>query len=301
MTLQEIFRKVEFDDVASILLSIDERMAGSLTSAREAFDEVRLLTPAPKENDQIITLDYQEDNSHEASWVNWCDDDKWPVLAARTIDQSDLRETSDARIAALCLWEMTFDGFSEEDIEDEIHDGFLYYGFAEPRNKYEEEYRKLDKEWFPPRTLRIDEEIEERVQTEEEKALEDERWEYLRLLRRKAKIEDLCLMMERTGCTGFARQDLWDNLSNGFELNRFRSVVENPEDAVDYIIESLTQYDKADYSAFSKSFFIIHGNETTMRDAQRLVDVIKSHFPNPRIALGWSASEQIKINSAMIK
>ena len=293
MTLHELFWKVDFDDIIPSLLSRDEKMAGSLTACKEAFDEVRLLTPTPVENDPVITLDYRMGDSKEACWVNWCDDDEWPVLAARTIDESGRRETSDAMIAALCLWEMTFYGYSAEDREEELHDGFLFYGFAEPRNKYEEEYRRLDKEWFPHRPVNSG--------YHPDKTLEKERWAQLKLLRRKAKIEDLCILMESTDCDGLTRDDLWDNLLDGFDLHRYRSVVEDPTKAVDYVVELLTKYDKADYSAYGQSFVIIHGNAEAMNGIERVASVINSHFPNPKIGIGHSDCNQIKITAVFTK
>ena len=46
----------------------------------------------------------------------------WSEWLSMTIDSKTLKEFSPAEIAAHCLWEMTFIGFDEENIEDVLED-----------------------------------------------------------------------------------------------------------------------------------------------------------------------------------
>ena len=139
MKLYELLSRVTFDSLVPILntLIIKENQ---LPYFKMAFDELRMMRPTV--NDELI--DVQMTESH--IYVDGCQDN-WVKVLGKNI-RSDLQlQITEEVLAANILWEITFFGFSEEEMKENIRRD---YG-DEPRwqdNIYRSRIHKIeDKQW----------------------------------------------------------------------------------------------------------------------------------------------------------
>ena len=139
MKLYDLLSRVTFDDLVPTLnrLIIKEYQ---LPYFKMAFDELRMM--APIINDDII--DVQLDESY--IYVDGCQD-RWSNVLGKNITLDDELKLADQVLAAHILWEITFFGFSEEEMKENIRRD---YG-DEPRwqdNIYRSRIHKIeDKQW----------------------------------------------------------------------------------------------------------------------------------------------------------
>ena len=151
MTLHELFNSVEFEELFLYLLKFDPRMKECEWGFRSAFTELQSLQPS-KYNGCEIIIDYiDDDNPPDKSYgigVYNCYDLDWATALGRLIKLTDrLSEITIEEIAALCLREMTFYGFSKQQT-DRTHDWLVN------KDNYSHKWEKIrddaQKKWLFP-------------------------------------------------------------------------------------------------------------------------------------------------------
>lgn len=125
MTVQELFRAVLWDDVARRLEKLYPEYAGSLPGFEKVFSEVILCEPMPDPDKIKICIEYVEDEG-ESWWSVYgrapdgeeygLDYSLFREWAGFQVDEELCKRMSLPEIVAHVLWEMTFYGFSEEEI-----------------------------------------------------------------------------------------------------------------------------------------------------------------------------------------
>ena len=112
MKLYELLSRVTFDSLVPILntLIIKENQ---LPYFKMAFDELRMM--APTINDDIIDVQMAE----SYIYVDGCQD-RWSNVLGKNITLDDELKLADQVLAAHILWEITFFGFSEEEMKANI-------------------------------------------------------------------------------------------------------------------------------------------------------------------------------------
>ena len=112
MNLYDLLSRVTFDDLVPTLntLIIKENQ---LPYFKMAFDELRMM--APIVSDDII--DVQLDESY--IYVDGCQD-RWSNVLGKNITLDDEVKLADQVLTAHILWEITFFGFSEEEMKANI-------------------------------------------------------------------------------------------------------------------------------------------------------------------------------------
>ena len=132
MTLHELIHCHEFDALVPYLVEIDpENVPSNLYAFKEAFDDLRRMTPSDADGEQIVVstvVDTDDDGNELDRYIHasHCEGDAWVSCLAKEV----IFGTAIGEVKALAriLWHMTFWGFTPE-----------LEGFRDdtPRNKYE--------------------------------------------------------------------------------------------------------------------------------------------------------------------
>lgn len=143
MTLHELIHCHEFDALVPYLVEIDpENVPSNLYAFKEAFDDLRRMTPGDADGEQIVVstvVDTDDDGNELDRYIHasHCEGDAWDSCLAKEV----IFGTAIGEIKALAriLWHMTFWGFTPE-----------LEGFRDdtPRNKYERQAAALRRRQF---------------------------------------------------------------------------------------------------------------------------------------------------------
>ncbi len=115
MTLFELLHKVSFDDLIPTLKEVYD-VETDIYAYREAFDELNLLRPTGQGDGEINV--YRDEEEHYIG-VSGCND-IWENLLDLNIRVEDGIRLDDNALAAYILWELTFYGFSQEELSSFI-------------------------------------------------------------------------------------------------------------------------------------------------------------------------------------
>lgn len=130
MTLKELLDKVDFDSLIPYLKSYGKRYANTIYGFREAYDILRNMEPsADFEGEAMVRWSGEAYGNNQCIGVFHLDGDIWEDALAKEIVIGENVNLSIEEIAAKCLWEITFYGFTPE------HEGFVIG--RELRNKYD--------------------------------------------------------------------------------------------------------------------------------------------------------------------
>ncbi len=111
MTLSELLCNVSFDDLIPTLKDVYD-VDSDLYAYREAFDELNLLRPTGQGDGEIKV--YRDEEEHYIG-VSGCND-IWENLLELNIRVEDGIRLDNNALAAYILWELTFYGFSQEEM-----------------------------------------------------------------------------------------------------------------------------------------------------------------------------------------
>lgn len=143
MTLHELIHRHEFDAIVPELVSIDpENVPSNLYAFKEAFDDLRRMTPGDAEGEQIeitTVVDTDEDGKELDRYIHasHCEGDAWNTCLAKEVIVGTV--IGEEKALARILWHMTFWGFTPE------HEGFRD---DTPSNKYERQAEALRRRQF---------------------------------------------------------------------------------------------------------------------------------------------------------
>ncbi len=131
MILKELIQKYEFDAIVPDLITIDEPVQDNLYAFKEAFDELRRITPGDVDGKQILVseeIETDDDGNETERYLHAsnCEGDFWEASVAKeVVIQAEITEI---RTLAQILWHITFYGFTAGDEE---------YRHDTQKNKYE--------------------------------------------------------------------------------------------------------------------------------------------------------------------
>ena len=153
MTLKELLDKVDFDNLAPFIEKAEGKHLDSIYGYREAFDILRYMKPSENFKGEA-RVEWSGEEYGDDQWIGvfHLDGDYWEDALAKEIVIGENIDLSIEEIAAKCLWEITFYGFTPE------HEGFERMVRHKLRNKYDVMLDRLEEsEWRHqiPRKYRV--------------------------------------------------------------------------------------------------------------------------------------------------
>ena len=257
MKLYELLSRVSFDGLVPTLntLVIKENQ---LPYFKMAFDELRMMTPTI--NDDII--DVQLDESY--IYVDGCQD-RWSNVLGKNITLDDELKLADQVLTAHILWEITFFGFSEEEMKANIGRDYGDESHT-PDNTYRRKIQEIeDRQWknysrgaqweISEGQKFISYDIAMEVFKRREKRNRAKRMRDTRQERQMARLRKLAVREEgiwkavATGCMSREQVKYIMNVQYGDE-HTYSSRTNTPEDRTQYIIELIDKYSDIDFSKY---------------------------------------------------
>ena len=257
MKLYELLSRVSFDGLVPTLntLVIKENQ---LPYFKMAFDELRMMTPTI--NDDII--DVQLDESY--IYVDGCQD-RWSNVLGKNITLDDKLKLAEQVLAAHILWEITFFGFSEEEMKANIGRDYGDESHT-PDNTYRRKIQEIeDRQWknysrgaqweisegqkFISYDIAM-EVFKRREKRNRAKRMRDARQErQMTRLRKLAVREEVICKAVATGCISREQVEYIMNVQYGDE-HTYSSRTNTSEDRAQYIIELIDKYSDIDFSKY---------------------------------------------------
>jgi len=257
MKLYELLSRVSFDGLVPTLntLIIKENQ---LPYFKMAFDELRMMTPII--NDDII--DVQLDESY--IYVDGCQD-RWSNVLGKNITLNDEVKLADQVLAAHILWEITFFGFSDEEMKANIGSN---YGDKPKRqdNIYRRKIQEIeDRQWknysrgaqweisegqkFISYDIAM-EVFKRREKRNRAKRMRDARQErQIARFRKHAVREEVFCKAVATGCISREQVKYIMDIQYGDE-HTYSSRTNTSEDRAQYIIELIDKYSDINFSKY---------------------------------------------------
>ena len=257
MKLYELLSRVTFDDLVPTLntLIIKENQ---LPYFKMAFDELRMM--APTINDDDIDVEMAE----SYIYVDGCQDNWANVLGKNIIFDDDLQITVQV-LAAHILWEITFFGFSEEEMKANIGRDYGDESHT-PDNIYRRKIQEIeDRQWKNysrgakweisegQKFISYDivmEVFKRRKKRNRAKRMRDARQErqMARLRKLAVREEGICKVVA-TGCMSREQVKYIMNVQYGDE-HTYSSRTNTSEDRTQYIIGLIDKYSDIDFSKY---------------------------------------------------
>ena len=254
MKLYELLSRVTFDELVPTLNTLVGK-TGQLPYFKMAFDELRMMTPTI--NDDHIDVQMAE----SYIYIEGCQDNWNNVLGKKIRLEKELMLTEEV-LAAHILWEITFFGFSEVEMKENIGQD---YG-DEPRwpdNIYRRKILEIeDRQWSNYSrgaqwenvngrkviSCEIAEEVfKRRGKRNRAKRMRDARQERQidRLKKLAVREEGICKAVS-TGCISREQVEYIMNIQYGDE-HTYCSHTKTLEDRTQYIIELIDKYSDIDF------------------------------------------------------
>lgn len=116
MTLKELLLKCDFDDVLRHIGEIEERQLDMASHYKEVFDRLRLIDAIPNDGKIEVSVGEQVSDEQIPVEVYGMHDSDDAELLGQQIDIN--RELSIDVLCANCLYEYTYYGFDDEDMDE---------------------------------------------------------------------------------------------------------------------------------------------------------------------------------------
>lgn len=119
MTLKELIGKVDFESLVPFIEKTEEKHLDSIYEYREAYDILRNMKPSENFKGEA-TVGWSGKGYGDKQWIGvfHLDGDDWEDALAKEIVIGKNVNLPIEEIAAKCLWEITYYGFTPE------HEGF---------------------------------------------------------------------------------------------------------------------------------------------------------------------------------
>lgn len=143
MTLKELLDKVDFDSLVPYIEKTERKHLDSIYGYREAYDILRYMKPAENFKGEA-KVEWNGEEYGDEQWIGvfHLDGDYWEDALAKEIVIGENVNLSIEEIAAKCLWELTFYGFTPE------HEGWERLRGRQLRNKFDVMLDRLEEsEW----------------------------------------------------------------------------------------------------------------------------------------------------------
>ena len=272
MTLKELLTQVGFDEILPHLKKHEPEHLDGIYSFREAYDILLGMKPNKDFKGEARVEWSGGEYEGEQKWigVHHLDDNAWEKELAKEIIVADDVHLSLAELAMHCLWEITYWGFSPAEISEGWQKRLER---KQPVNPYEVALDKLEESIWrhqTPRRLRCKGPEGERCTRVEfplkwgdnrknrskrkREYRQDKREEYLRKM---AARENLVRMLSAEG-SSFQRDDVEFLLGIKYGTRYdYRSVTQDIDSRLTYILESMTQYQQLDLTRYDSAIVFI--------------------------------------------
>lgn len=267
MTLKELVMKVSFDELFPYLRAYEREHIDNLYAFREAYDMLRTTEPNVGFQGEA-RVEWSGGGAGVEKWigVHCLDDDVWENELAKEIVVADDVQLSPAELAMHCLWEITYWGFSPEEITETFQEKF---GYKEPVSPGEVALDKLEESIWrhqTPRRLRSRGEDGERLVRVEfplrgkgRRPNRSKRKRAYRQGRRKDYLkkritrENLINTLTAEG-SSFGRGDVDFSLDVAYGAHYdYYSVTGGNSSRLAYILESMTRYQHLELSRYDSA------------------------------------------------
>ena len=304
MKLYELLSRVSFDGLVPTLntLIIKENQ---LPYFKMAFDELRMMAPT-------IDEDYIDvDSTDSYIIVEGCQDSWADVLGKNIRLEKELPLTNQV-LAAHILWEITFFGFSEEEMKANIGGDYGDESHT-PDNIYRRKIQKIEDrqwknysrgaKWENVNGRRVmscmiaREAFRRQEKRNRAKRMRDARQERQMARLRKLAVREECICKAvATGCMSREQVEYIMNVQYGDE-NTYSSRTNTSEDRAQYIIELIDKYSDVDFSKYdsitaiatTSSEYTFSGEEKTL-----LQDYFSSKQRFKRMQIVFGSDPSIK-------
>ena len=272
MTLKELIAQVSFDELLPALKTMTRGNENSLYAFREAYDRLRLMEPA-SDIEGEVHVGWHGGMVGEDKWIGvsglsgdyWCKN-----LSKEIIVEEGIQLTSN-ELAAHCLWEITFYGFSEDEIGNTFE---RMTGEEKAKNKYDIALKKLNASIWKRQTPRkyrcvfqgklyFQGDILTYRRRCRNKKNRSKRMREHRQERRKKYLETMSMrenLVQSLSAPGssFARQDVAYLLEVEYgKQYDYTAVVSGTEGRLSYILDSMTKYQQEDLSQYDNAIVCI--------------------------------------------
>lgn len=274
MTLKELVMKIDFEVLLPYLKKHEAEHLDNIYAFREAYDILREMKPAKDFQGEIHVAWSGGEIEDEEKWINVgsMHDASWEEDLAKEIVVAGDVHLSSEELAMHCLWEITYWGFSPEDMEDTFTN---MVGRRKAENKYEMALDKLHesiwKHQTPCRLRARDENGELRTIMEfplkngqnkrmnrskrKREYRQDRRKDYLEKM---ASRENLVRMITIEN-SSFKRSDVEFLLHITYGIRyEYLSVTHGSDNRLAYILESMTEYQQLDLSQYDSALVSVY-------------------------------------------
>lgn len=272
MTLKELITQVGFDELLPCLKEHESEHLDNIYAFREAYDILRGMEPDRDFHEEARVEWSGGRDEGGKGWIGvyHLDDVPWEKALAKDIIVADDVNLSREELAMRCLWEITYWGFSPQDISGNFERKF---GRIRPKNKYEEALDRLEESIWKRQTqrrlrfrgpdgerltrlelpLKLGERRKNRAKRKREYR-QDRREEYLK---RMSAREDLVQMLSAEG-SSFTRNDVGFLLGIAYGTRYdYRSVTPSGDLRAAYVLESMTRYQQLDLAKYDCAVVLV--------------------------------------------
>ena len=257
MKLYELLSRVSFDGLVPTLNTLITK-ENQLPYFKMAFDELRMMAPT-------IDEDYIDVDSTDSYIIVEGCQDSWADVLGKNIRLEKELPLTDQVLAAHILWEITFFGFSEEEMKANIGRDYGDESHT-PDNTYRRKIQNIeDRQWknysrgaqweISEGQKFISHDIAMEIFKRREKRNRAKRMRDARQERQMAKLRKLAVREEgickavATGCMSREQVKYIMNVQYGDE-HTYSSRTNTPEDRTQYIIELVDKYSDIDFSKY---------------------------------------------------
>lgn len=254
--LYELFARLSFDELVPTLRTICESDPRKITSQlphfKMAFDELRMIEPEINNN----TIDV--DSAESFVCVEGCQD-HWNIVLGKIINPESGVTLSDSELAAHILWEITFFGYSEDEMMESMGQE---YGDKTPShdNIYRRKIQEIeDRQWrnYSRGANDLFEILDRQKRRNRAKRMRDARQNrQIAKLQKLARREDIICQAVASEC--FYREEIEHILkASSGEEHTYLTKTPSVEGRAEYLTELLSKYSEIDFTEYDSTIVII--------------------------------------------
>lgn len=270
MTVKELFMSVSFDELLPFLKEYETKHLDNIYAFREAYDILHNMEPN-KNYQNKVTITCNAESDHYIRRVFFLDDDVWEnELAKEIIFEGDVKPNM-REVAMLCLWELTFYGFSPTARNNTFD---RMFNRRKPMGRYEIALDKLEESIWKhqtPRRLRYKDKNGRRLiicnssrkfrfdrkmnrSKRKREYRQDKREKYLKIMSAR---ESLISILSAPG-SSFSYRDVEFifNIKYGCRYC-YNSVTNENGSRLNYVFESMKKYQQLDLSRYDSAIVFI--------------------------------------------
>lgn len=300
MTLKELITRVNFDALFPYLKEHEPNHLDSLPAFREAYDRLRSMEP---NKDFYGEARVEWSGNEDDKWIDvyHLDGDLWENALAKEIVIADNVHLPIEKIAMLCLWEITYYGFSPDEQKETFES---WHAPKRPRNKYEIALARLEESIWKHQTPRKrrskgfngelyttfdPSDFCDKPMNRSKRKREYRQTKRIKYLKSMAKRENLIENLIVPG-SSFVREDIDFLLGVNYGNHLiYQSVTTDLADRVPYVIDSLTKYQQIDLGKYNNAIVCVRVSSLyplSEQELSRLKTVFQTHLGYPDFLFG---------------